>query len=62
MKSFGALILSSLLGVSAAQVDFPVAADVTPISYMDGDASLTGHLSMPEGDGPLPAVVIIPYV
>lgn len=60
MKSFGALIISSLLGLASAQVEYPIAADVTAISYMDGDASLTGHLSAPEGEGPFPAVIIIP--
>ncbi len=29
------------------------------VQYVDGDASTTGYLAVPEGDGPFPALVII---
>ena len=40
--------------------DYPVEIDVTAIDYMDGDHALMGHLATPEGEGPFPAIVIVP--
>jgi hypothetical protein len=43
-----------------AQVDNPIEPNVAPVNYTDGDASLLGHLALPDNDGPVPAIVIIP--
>ncbi|KAL3922681.1 MAG: hypothetical protein SGILL_002078 [Bacillariaceae sp.] len=54
------LLLSSSRAL--AQVPPPTEANTLPVEYesMEGDA-LLGHLSVPmEGDGPFPAVIIIP--
>jgi hypothetical protein len=55
-------LASLLVGSANAQaVANPVAPDVTPMEYMDGNQTLLGHLAVPEGDDMMvPAVVIIP--
>ena len=58
MKIFGLLSLL-VVGCSSQPTDFPIEADTTPFNYTDGDDALIGHIAMPEGDGPFPAVIII---
>lgn len=63
MKSLLCLALSAFLVESPvlAQVAAPIEADVAPVEYRDGNATLLGHLAMPEDDGSMfPAIVIIP--
>ena len=39
----------------------PIEADVAPVNYTDGNATLLGHLALPDDDGrAVPAIVIIP--
>ena len=60
MKSFWFASLF-FVSVGAEAIDNPVAPDVTSVEYMDGNYTLLGHLSVPEGDDMMmPAVVIIP--
>jgi hypothetical protein len=57
------LALAALFGSSLAQdgpVDNPVEPDALAVEYMDGNHTLLGHLSIPDGDGPFPAVIVIP--
>jgi len=43
-----------------AQVENPVLPNVTAINYLDGDATLLGHLASPDKPGRFPAIIIIP--
>lgn len=57
------LTLALAFGISHAQdgpVDNPVEPNVLAVEYMDGNHTLLGHLSIPDGDGPFPAVIVIP--
>lgn len=63
MKFLLSLALSAFLvqGPVLAQVPNPIEADVAPVNYTDGNATLLGHLALPEDDGrQVPAIVIIP--
>ncbi len=64
MKCIWSLLASTtalLSSCAIAQVANPLVPDVTPIEYTDGNATLLGHLALPEdAKGPVPAIVIIP--
>lgn len=51
--------VASLASVVVA-VDPPVAADVTEMMFSFNGTDLMGSYALPEGDGPFPAIVIIP--
>jgi hypothetical protein len=56
----GILLLSGM-GIASAQVDPPTVANTEPVEYSHEGDALLGHLSVPsDGEGPFPAVVIIP--
>ena len=49
------------VGVVMGQGQPPYPSATTPFEYVDSNnTSLLGHVAMPEGDGPFPAVIIIP--
>ena len=50
---------SGSLSKSTDQVEAPMEASVMPVNYTHDGADLTGYYSVPDGDGPFPAVVII---
>lgn len=61
--SFLALAVSVICFATSsvvAQVDTPSEASGVAIDYTDGDTALLGHLATPSGDGPFPAIVIVP--
>ena len=37
-----------------------VETDTTPVEYTHNGTDLLGHLAVPDGEGPFPAVIIIP--
>ena len=53
------VLVGALFGSSNGQVEAPMEASVMPVNYTHDGADLTGYYSVPEGDGPFPAVVII---
>lgn len=55
----GICLLAHTTG-TLAQVENPVVADVTATEYFDGNATLLGHLALPEVVGSVPAIIIIP--
>jgi hypothetical protein len=56
-----ALFFGSSMNYVAGQVEAPVQAVTESVPYTgtNGD-DLLGHLSVPSGDGPFPAIVIVP--
>jgi hypothetical protein len=38
----------------------PYGPATMPVEYMDNSTALLGHMAVPEGEGPFPAIVIIP--
>ena len=63
MKFVLSVAFSSFLlqGRVLAQVPNPIEADVAPVNYTDGNATLLGHLALPDDNGQqVPAIVIIP--
>lgn len=54
-----ALLSTSLVNGQATEP--PTSPKTTPLNYTAADGhELTGHLSIPPGTGPFPAVIIIP--
>jgi hypothetical protein len=51
----GLLYLALLVATSWAQ-------NVDPFNYTDGGIALEGYRALPRTNGPVPAVVILPYV
>ena len=64
MKFLLSFALSAAILVESpvfAQVANPIEADVAPVNYTDGNATLLGHLALPNDNGrAVPAIVIIP--
>jgi hypothetical protein len=58
MKVFS-LVFATLCG-SILGAENPVEPETTPVSYVHNGTELLGHLAVPDGDGPFPAIIILP--
>ena len=56
------VLVAALVCSTSGQVDPPMEASVMSMNYTHNGTDLVGYYSIPEGDGPFPAVVIIQYV
>ena len=60
MKLFSIVFALLVSQVSTQAVEPPVQPMTTPMEYTHMGDDLLGHLAAPEGDGPFPAIVVIP--
>ena len=59
--SFLLVVVASIIGSANGQGQPPYPSETTPVEYVDfNNTSLLGHVAMPDGDGPFPAVIIVP--
>jgi hypothetical protein len=57
----GWMMVGPPVAVLAAMVDPPTTANTVPVEYTHEETALLGHLSIPQdGDGPFPAIIVIP--